>query len=53
VRDAALRQRVVDEALVPYLHDRADAWALEGSGRYQRVADDGPSAQQALMQRFS
>jgi polyphosphate kinase len=53
VRDPALRQRVIDEALVPYLHDRADAWALEGPGRYHRVADDGPSAQQALMRRFS
>ncbi len=53
VRDAALRQRVIDEALVPYLHDGADAWALEGSGRYQRVGEAGPSAQQALMQRYS
>jgi polyphosphate kinase len=52
VRDAALRQRVIDEALVPYLHDGADAWALEGSGRYQRVGEGGPSAQQSLMQRF-
>jgi polyphosphate kinase len=53
VRDPAMRQRVIDEALVPYLHDGTDAWALEGSGRYQRVAGGGPSAQQALMQRFS
>ena len=52
VRDAGLRQRVIDEALVPYLHDEADAWVLEGSGRYQRVAEGGRSAQQALMQRF-
>jgi polyphosphate kinase len=53
VRDAALRQRVIDEALVPYLHDSADAWELEGSGRYRRVGEGGASAQQALMQRFS
>ena len=53
VRDAALRQRVIDEALVPYLHDSADAWELEGSGRYRRAGEGGPSAQQALMQRFS
>jgi polyphosphate kinase len=26
VRDAKLRQRVIDECLVPYLHDRQDAW---------------------------
>jgi polyphosphate kinase len=48
-----LRQRVIDEALVPYLHDGSDAWALEGSGRYQRLGDGGASAQQALMRRFS
>jgi polyphosphate kinase len=53
VRDAALRQRVIDEALVPYLHDTADAWELEGSGRYRRVGEGGPSAQQALMQRYA
>ena len=28
VRDGQLRQRVIDECLVPYLHDRLDAWAL-------------------------
>ncbi len=53
VRDPALRQRLIDEALVPYLHDRRDAWTLDGEGRYRRVADEGVSAQQALMQRFS
>jgi polyphosphate kinase len=53
VRDPALRQRVIDEGLVPYLHDRRDAWELDGDGRYRRVAADGVSAQQALMGRFS
>jgi polyphosphate kinase len=53
VRDKALRQRVIDEALVPYLHDQRDAWTLDSSGRYQRVAETGLCAQQALMQRFS
>jgi len=53
VRDAALRQRVIDEGLVPYLHDKRDAWLLDGEGRYKRVSDTGISAQQALMQRFS
>jgi polyphosphate kinase len=52
VRDAALRQRVIDEGLVPYLHDRRDAWSLDGQGRYRRVADDGVSAQQALARRY-
>jgi polyphosphate kinase len=53
VRDAAMRQRVIDECLVPYLHDARDAWALQPDGSYRRVGEDGPSAQQALMQRFA
>lgn len=53
VRDAALRQRVIDECLVPYLHDQCDAWTLQPDGRYQRDASDGPCAQQALMARFA
>ena len=52
VRDPVLRQRVIDECLVPYLHDRQDAWQLHADGSYQRVGTDGPSAQQALMQRY-
>jgi polyphosphate kinase len=52
VRDAAMRQRVIDECLVPYLHDRQDAWQLGPDGRYQRVGTEGLSAQQALMQRY-
>ena len=53
VRDPAMRQRVIDEALVPYLHDQRDAWELDADGRYRRVSDSGVSAQQALLQRFS
>ena len=41
VRDRALRQRVIDEGLVPYLHDRRDAWLLDSDGRYRRVDDAG------------
>ncbi len=53
VRDAALRQRLIDEAMVPYLHDERDAWTLASDGSYHRVADSGVSAQQALVQRLS
>jgi len=53
IRQPALRQRVIDEGLVPYLHDRCDAWELDGEGRYRRVADDGVSAQKALIARFT
>lgn len=53
VRDAALRQRVIDECLVPYLHDTLDAWEQAPDGAYRRVGDEGISAQRALMQRFA
>ncbi len=53
VRDQRLRQRVIDEGLVPYLHDQRDAWLLDGEGRYKRLAESGISAQCALMQRYS
>jgi polyphosphate kinase len=52
VRDAALRQRVIDECLVPYLHDRRDAWLQQPDGSYRRCDQGGPSAQQALMGLF-
>jgi polyphosphate kinase len=55
VRDARLKQRVIDECLVPYLHDTRDAWELHSDGGYRRLsahgADGGVSAQQALMTR--
>jgi polyphosphate kinase len=53
VRDARLRQRVIDECLVPYLHDSRDAWELQPDGHYRRVGTGGVSAQQALMARFA
>ncbi|MBV8125212.1 MAG: polyphosphate kinase 1 [Burkholderiaceae bacterium] len=49
VLDAKLRQRVIDEALQPYLHDTLDAWQLGADGRSTRVSGHGVSAQQALM----
>ncbi len=52
VIDARLRQRVIDEALTPYLHDTLDAWQLGPDGRSTRVSEHGVSAQQALMRRF-
>ena len=53
VRDPALRQRVVDECLVPYLHDVKDAWQLQADGSYARIGNSGPSAQQALVRRYT
>ena len=37
VEDAAIRQRVIDECLVAYLHDNVDAWNLNADGHYTRV----------------
>jgi polyphosphate kinase len=52
VTDPVLRQRVIDEGLVPYLRDERDAWSLDAAGSYHRVSEAGVSAQQALMQRY-
>ncbi len=56
VNDPALRQRLIDECLVAYLHDGADAWDLQPDGRYLRVdaggRRKGPGAQAALIARY-
>lgn len=58
VRDRAMRQRVIDECLVPYLHDTRDAWVLRADGRYELVQPHGRqraghSAQQALLALYA
>ena len=54
VTDSLLRQRIIDECLIAYLHDGRDAWDLAADGQYHRVGltEPGPGAQQALMQRY-
>jgi polyphosphate kinase len=53
IEDQALRQRVIDECLVAYLHDTSDAWNLMADGRYQPItASPALSAQRALMERY-
>lgn len=52
VLDPKLRQRVIDEALQPYLHDSLDAWQLGPDGHSNRISDSGISAQQVLMRHF-
>jgi polyphosphate kinase len=53
LRDPVLRQRVIDECLVPYLHDARDAWALRSDGRWASLAEPGGAgAQQALMNLY-
>jgi polyphosphate kinase len=56
VIDPQLRQRVIDECLVAYLHDGRDAWDLGADGRYTRVDTQHVAikagAQEALMARY-
>ena len=54
VTDPVLRQRLIDECLVAYLHDDRDAWNLGADGRYVRASADGSGhgAQGALMVRY-
>ena len=57
VNDPHLRQRIIDECLVAYLHDDRDAWDLQADGTYQRVQGacepKGHGAQAALMERYA
>ena len=56
VLELSLRQRIVDECLLSYLHDTRNAWTLEPDGQYHRVDKKGhkpQSAQALLMQKYS
>ena len=57
VTDPVIRQRIIDECLVAYLHDGCDAWDMQPDGRYVQVppadAAQRHSAQAALMARYS
>ena len=49
IEDPTCRQRVIDECLVPYLHDGLDSWEMNSQGKYQRLDRGGPCAQTALI----
>lgn len=57
VTDPQLRQRIIDECLVAYLHDDREAWELMADGSYRRaryaVQPGGHGAQEALMTRYA
>jgi polyphosphate kinase len=56
VLELSLRQRLIDECLLPYLHDTRNAWTLDADGKYRRVEKQGrkpQSAQALLMQKYS
>ena len=57
VTDPVLRQGIIDECLVAYLHDDRDAWELMPDGQYKRATGAGKpgshGAQDALMARYA
>jgi polyphosphate kinase len=57
VTDTKIRQRIIDECLVAYLHDGVDAWDLQSNGHYTRVnahhPGKGHGAQAALVARYA
>ena len=54
VTDPEIRQRIIDECLVGYLHDDRDAWDLQADGSYLRANAPGvgTGVQDALMLRY-
>ena len=38
VLDRALKRRVINEGLKPYLDDNSQSWVMEGDGRYKRLS---------------
>ena len=56
VSDPVLRQRLIDECLLAYMHDGLDAWEMQADGSYHAVRGQTPhgghSAQTALMARY-
>ncbi len=55
VLNRKLKQRVIDEGLLPYLIDTANAWTLGPDGEYRPPKPRGPgySSQRALLQQLA
>jgi polyphosphate kinase len=54
VRDPLLLRRVIDECLVPYLHDTGNAWLMQPNGKYEPIEAAEPvSAQLALANKHT
>lgn len=56
ILDPAIKQRVLEEALRPYLADDVRAWAMDADGDYARIerSADGPhGAQELLLERLT
>lgn len=57
INDSALKKRVINEGLGPYLNNDVNAWILQADGKFVRAAQPGEeekqSAQQCLMELHS
>lgn len=57
VLEPALKQRVIDEGLMPYLEDNSQAWLLRPDGSYVRAEPEGDEpprpAQQVLLEKLA
>jgi polyphosphate kinase len=52
VSDVRLRQRVIDECLVPYLHDTADSWFMQSDGQYKQLGLSHPISAQMELEKW-
>jgi polyphosphate kinase len=52
VRDPALKKRVINEGLRPYLKDNVDAWELSADGKYHRRKPRGKQAAYSAQQEL-
>lgn len=50
VTDPVLRNRIVDECLLAYLHDTRDAWLLQPDGNYMPAAKSGGTRRSRAVQ---
>ena len=56
IEDAALHERVVDEAITTYLEDNSQAWELQVGGGYRRLEPEQGEirrAQEVLLRRLA
>lgn len=57
IMDAALRTRVIEDGLLPYLKDNTQAWEMRADGSYERATpkNDEPlyRAQTVLLERYA
>ena len=56
IENPALRERVIEEGMLPYLKDTRESWNMNSDGSYEPVPRDGTEpvrAQQILLERLA